>query len=818
MTTRRWLMLVFAAAAILLVLGRVVAGTYADYLWYQSLGATALWRMRIESLAILRLGFAVAAAIFAFLNLYAVRQSVVSLVFPRRLGNLEIGEEVPGRYLLVITVLLALVLATLLALPQDDWATFELARSGHVFGELDPYFGADLGFFVYWLPFESELWEWAFSCVAVVSITVVLLYALTPSLRWQRGGLYVSTYVRRHFTVLMGLFVLLLAWSFRLEMYSLLANGSGVGGAFTYVDHRVGIPGDLLLALVALGAALIVIWAGFAGQFRLAGISVLCLVVLALVVREVAPLVVEHSGTDAERSTREQPYTGTRATYSRRAYAVDAIAAADSTMAFASLTAALPYVSIWDPPALASAIDGDRAVEDRLSRIAWRALPSALAAEIVDPPPPGAPERAPWTMSGVLAAGADDRGAPLRLADALTGSNDEEALEAPLVYPQATTVAVMPDSLRRVVGVPLESFSSRLANAWTWQNFSILSSELPQPHPTILTHRDVRDRIEKFVPFFVQGRRVQPLLLGDSLYWALHLYATSGDYPLSRHVVMMGDDRSYVHHAGVAIVQASTGDVSVVPDSVLEPIAQSWVQRLPSVFTSWTALPSGLREQLAPPIDGLYAQAAAFGEFGSRAGAGGQPPRRVPVLDGADSALAGDDIPFALPSRGTTALALPMIDDSDRLRGLLIGTGGANSVTAWAPLANPGDRWSAVIDRLRSIDSTGGTTREGQLTHGRVRTIPLRDGLAFIMPTYHWRPEGSPSLSRVAAFAGDSVRPIVPNAAILRAITGMPAIGPSPSLSALYQAMRDALRRGDWAAFGHAFDALGKAIERRSRP
>ncbi|HVX38928.1 MAG TPA: UPF0182 family protein [Gemmatimonadaceae bacterium] len=816
MRTRRWLMLVLAAAAVLLVLGRVVAGTYADYLWYESLGAAALWRTRITALTTLRLGFAAAAALFAFLNLYAVRQSVVSLVFPRRLGNLEIGEEVPGRSLLAVAIGLSLVIALLLALPEGDWIAFELARSGHVFAELDPYFGADLGFFVYWLPFEAELWSWMFSCVAVVSITVVLLYALTPSLRWQRGTLYVSSYVRRHFTVLIGVFVLLLAWSFRLEMYSLLANGSGAGGAFTYVDHRVGVPGDLLLALVALGAALIVIWAGFVGQFRLAGISVLALVVLALVVREVAPLVVDHSGTDAERAQREQPYLGTRATYSRRAYGVDAIVAADSTMAYPSVNAALPYVSIWDPPALAAAIDPDRAPEDRVSRIAWRALPSALAAEVVDPPPAGAPERAPWTMSGVLAAGADDRGAPLRLADAITGTNDEEALEAPLVYPGATTVAVIADSLRRVVGVPLESFASRFTNAWTWQNFSILSSELPQPHPTILTHRDVRDRVDKFVPFFTQGRRVQPLLLGDSLYWAVDLYATSGDYPLSRHVEMMGETRSYVHHAGVAIVQGSTGDVSVVPDSVLDPIAQTWVQRLPSVFTSWTALPSGLREQLAPAIDGLYAQAAAFGQFGSRTG--GEPQRRVPVLDGADTLLAGDDVPLALPVRGTTALVLPMIDDSDRLRGLLIGTGGANPLTAWAPLAAPGARWSAVIDRLRSIDSTGGGSREGPLAHGRIRTIPLRGGAAFVMPTYRWRAEGTPTLSRVAVLAGDSVRPIVPNAAILRAITGMPAIGPAPSLSALYQAMRDALRRGDWAAFGHAFDALGKAIERRTRP
>jgi hypothetical protein len=30
--------------------------------------------------------------------------------------------------------------------------------------------------------------------------------------------------------------------------------------------------------------------------------------------------------------------------------------------------------------------------------------------------------------------------------------------------------------------------------------------------------------------------------------------------------------------------------------------------------------------------------------------------------------------------------------------------------------------------------------------------------------------------------------------------------------------MRDALRRGDWAAFGRAFDALGRALEGRKTP
>jgi uncharacterized membrane protein (UPF0182 family) len=70
-----------------------------------------------------------------------------------------------------------------------------------------------------------------------------------------------------------------------------------------------------------------------------------------------------------------------------------------------------------------------------------------------------------------------------------------------------------------------------------------------------------------------------------------------------------------------------------------------------------------------------------------------------------------------------------------------------------------------------------------------------------------------PTLNRIAALAGDSLQSLAPS--------GMPspvAVFPPPTgdlrsgANALYAQMRDALRRGDWVAFGRAFDALGRAL------
>jgi uncharacterized membrane protein (UPF0182 family) len=805
-------MVALGAAAVLLILGRALAGVYADYLWYDSLGAVALWRTRLSAVVTLRVASTIAAGLFAFANLYAVRQSVVSLVFPRRLGNLEIGEEVPGRYLMIAAVGLSVLLGVLLALPQQDWTVFELARSSRPFGEVEPYSNEDLSFFVYWLPFENSLWTWAFFSVIIVAVAVIALYALTPSLKWQRGSVIATTYVRRHLTVLVGVLLLMLSWSFRLDKYGLLLAGSGAEGAFSYVDFSFGFPGDLILSVTTLGAALIVMWAGFVGQLRLAGISVLTVVVLSLAIREVVPAIAQHSGTDAERVARERSYLGTRATFTRRAYAIDPMPRADSTLAYPSLSAALPFVPVWDPPALSRAIDGGRAGDVTSVRIGWRASPVGLLADVVDPPPPGASARAPWTLARTIAAAADDRGGPLRVAGPTASAIDDTPLEAPLVFPGASTYSVIADSLTHSVGTPLQPWLARLAYAWSLQNFRLLTGDLPQPHPTIVVHRDVRERVALLAPFFAQGRRIEPLLVGDSLYWGIDLYSVSSTYPLSRHVWLVGEERSYLRHAAVAVVQASTGEINIVPDSTLDPIAASWARRLPSVFGTWNALPPSIPALLPAAIDGLGAQAIAFGRYGGKTD--DDPPRHVPTLDGADTSLITDPLPIVLPGAQTTAIALPLVDDTDRLRGLLIGTGGPSRRTLWYPLATPGPRWSAVLDRLRSVDSAGSAARDGPLVPGRVRAVPVRSGIGLVQPRYRWRPPGVPTLNRVAVLVGDTARSIPPNSASTTraADVPVPAGDLKASVAALYAAMRDALRRGDWVAFGRAFDALGRAV------
>ena len=796
---RRWALLLLAGMAITLLLGRGIAQIYTDYLWYASLGNADVWRAKMASLLILRLGCGIAATLFVFANLYAVRQSVVSLVLPRRIGNLDFGEEVPRQQLTWTAAILSGLLGIALAWSQSDWSSFLAARIGQPFQESDPYFVADLGFFVYRLPLELSLFTWAMTVVLIVIGLVVLLYALTPSLRWEQGGLYVSGYVRRHLAMLAGALLLVLAWHYRLEMYSVLGNGSAPDGTFTALDHRVGIPASLLLSIVTLGAGLTVLWAGWTGQLRLAFAALTGVIVAAVAARQMAPFIAKRAGANRDSAAREREYEATRAGYTRRAFAVDRIVAADSGIAFRVLEDAAANVPVWDDGALRRA--SDRAL--RGASVGWFASDSGILAVVPSLSGSG-------TLLAYAASAVEENGAPSRALRDVSGDSP-----AVLIVPDSSARSiVVADSTGRIAAPALIDPVARFAHALSMQDFRVWFGNLPGPSPKLATRRTVRERIAALAPFFAQGTTIAPMWHADSLVWAVELYASSGTYPLSRRVMVADAERAYFQHSATALVNATTGRTVLVIDSLPDPIASTWFARFPKLFVRPTALPASLRRQLPPARDGARAQAAAFGRYGTRSDA--DVPRHLPDDEGPDSALAGTPDPvIAFPRLGTTGYVLPLLDRSERLHGVLIALGGPSHRSVWLRAGDSAPVWSEALDRLRAAD----TISASLLVRGYVRTVPLADRIVLAQPRYDWRGGGAPRLLYITAITGDSVR----SARTLFQLAGrMPdttvVTGDLRTRALrLYEEMRRASARGDWHAYGRAFDALGALLRERRR-
>lgn len=827
MGPRRWLIASAVSVALFLLLGKALAGVYVDYRWFAALGAESVWWARVENLLILRGLSGLIATVFFFLNLYAVRHSVVSLVLPRRVANIEIGEEVPSRYLLLAVIAMSVLFGALLAFPQDDWTSLALVRWGQPFREADPYFEYDLGFWTYWLPFETSLHVWSLIALLAATTVVVFLYALTPSLRWERGTLHVSGYVRRHLSLLGALLIFLLAWSYRLDGLGLLISGSGPAGAFTSADWKVGVPANFVLAFVTAAAAVLVGWAAWTGQMRVAFIAVTVVLALSLGLRQLLPPLAQRLAGPIDPVLRESGYLGTRAGYTRRAYAVDRVIAGDSAVArvaLPSLRESVQSLSEWDPGAIKRAIERRR--QGIVSgAIGWASDSSRLVAVAAQRPagPDGVDPFTPWTVTRIRSWTSDDRGGITGIGGG--GVEEGGAIPAALVYDSAAGPLVVSDRDGDVDAPEISGWASRLAHAWDQQNIRLMFSDVDVREPRMLLHRDVHDRLRMIAPFFWQSAHLTPIVWRDSLYWAVHLYSATDYYPLSEHTRLAGEDVSYVRHAATAIVQAHSGHVTLVADSVLDPIAATWVRHFPSVFSNWSAVPAAVAMNIPPPIESAVAQAAAFARVGMRAEP--SPAAHLAATFGGDTLFAGAwRPPYLAPPNARVSWTTPVLDAADRVRGLIIAVGGPQPATYWYPLAEPALRWPAVIERLARVPDTPAPPREVSLRRGPVHVVPLRGGsAAYLQTTYAWRSDAAPTVARVAIHGAGATRDSVAFGATLGEAAGVRpepqdsnAVSLTPAnfrqrVNALYMAMRDALRRGDWPAFGKAYDDLGRVLQ-----
>jgi uncharacterized membrane protein (UPF0182 family) len=342
--------------------------------------------------------------------------------------------------------------------------------------------------------------------VAAVSMLVVILYSLTPGLRWERVGVRMSAHVRRHLSVLAALLLFITMWSYRLESYDLLLNGSGERGAFSYADHQWLLPGLLLLSIVTAAAAITVLLSGWTGQLRTSFVAVTAVIILSIAVQELVPQVVRRVTPKSAQIARERSYLEIRQDFTRNAY--DSNAVLDDSMRRSAVSAAIDSVS-------------GNAIGQQLLR------------------------------------------------------------QDSLVYPGARGIVTVSDPQLAVEGQRLGDGLSRIGYAWAYQSADLLSDSIPR-RARVVAERDVRSRVHRLAPLFSQGNIVEPRFHADTLYWMVDLYMASGDYPLSQHVVLGGDVRSFFRHAGTALVNGRTARVLIAADPTPDPISQAWISAFPN--------------------------------------------------------------------------------------------------------------------------------------------------------------------------------------------------------------------------------------------
>lgn len=810
MGARRGLFGFLAAGALALLAGRALAGIYADWALHDAHGFGELWRAKATTILLLRGGALAFAGAYAFAHFYAVRQSIVSLVLPSQLGGLDIPEEIPSGRLTLLAFLLALLVAIGFALLPIDWTQAALALEGVRFGEVDPYLQRDLGFYVAWLPWERTLQARLMALTIVLAACVTALYALTPSLRWTSRGLYISTWVRRHLAVLGGSVVALIGWGWNIDRFERLSPGSGVWldatteAVFTAFDHRIALPFRAITSFATLPIAVVLVYAGWRGYLRTALTMLSLLVLLGPVASAVLPLVAKQPLETPQGRASQRPYTNTAALYTRRAFGVDEIRRDDvARVPRARLSRS---VSAWDPAAVAAIADGGRG-RDSTVGVAWSASASGLEAIAIQ----RSPDASVWGSLRFAAPSGDDAGRPFYAPSLGDGRFDEV-----LVHPGAGGPVLVPDRRGDLAAPDFETSTQRIALAWAEQDPRLLLREVPRPRPTLMVARDVEQRLRRLLPFFTLGPTWTPYARSDSLYWFVEAFSAAARYPLSEAVTLAGRPYRYIQHAATIVVQAQTGQVLVIPAERQDPLLRAWIGMADATFTPLAAAPEWIRRERPPAVDWLLVQGGGLSLVGFPDDSVGA--RRLTRPDDADADLAlGGPTFFAYDSLGTLGWALPVdLPWAGRTLGMLVARGGTDRRTEY--LADETARWTTILEGLQGAADRAGFGRSlPNARRGRVQAVPTPDGALWVQSYYDWPRDGEPRLAGVVvsgrggAVAARSLAEVLGER---RAETGLEGDAFRERVARLYDALQAAQRAGDWRAYGEAWAALGRLLQR----
>jgi uncharacterized membrane protein (UPF0182 family) len=247
----------------------------ADWLWFREIGLERVFLTKLAAQwTIGLLSGAIAFAVLYGNARYALRGLVVGEMRVRdpitdisQLASV-IGTQA-ARVMRVLalpwTALVAFVVALAMA---SQWNTALQAIHRTPFGETDPIWGRDIGWYVFSLPAIEAVMSFAFSLI-ILSLLLVAVPIHFARAETGRAGepLVIPLHARQHLSMLAAL--LLLVLGLRTELVSipgLLFNEHLPLTGASYVDLHVRVPAMHLLAAGALIGAALIAWSGTRGR------------------------------------------------------------------------------------------------------------------------------------------------------------------------------------------------------------------------------------------------------------------------------------------------------------------------------------------------------------------------------------------------------------------------------------------------------------------------------------------------------------------------------------------------------------------------
>ena len=638
-----------------LIFGRAIARFYVDFLWHDALGRNDVFWGALQAKLTLFGVFFVAFIVIAGLNLL-IADRAAPTQFPANVHPyVERFHELFGQRLRVVRYGIALLFALLLALPAvalwQDWLLFRNARE---FGIADAQFSADIGFYVFQLPFLSFLLNWLYAALIVVLLLTAAAHILNGGVVFVSPVPVIRQATKAHIAVLLAVLAVVKAADYWLDRYAVTSSQTGIVQGATYSVVNAQLPAIMLLILIALLTAGLYLSVVRTGSFRMPLIASALWLVVALVGGVIYPAVVQALVVNPNQQEREQEYIARNVDATREALNLTDVDV--RTINFGALTAGeveddlapLDNVRLLNPTQMVERFKVDR------GEVAGLTIDDLdVDRYVLDDSSDGQPEQVlvaarELQLSGVTNTGwqglhlINTRGCGLVLAP--TGRVLESQrpdyrtveLERPELYfsPILTGYAIAntssaerecsePHQYEGTLGVEMSSFTRRAAFALAFLDYNVLGFGGIQDDSQMLWVRGINDRLQKLAPFLSYDADPYPVAVDGRTVWVTDAYTTSSRYPYAQRIgdvqrspeSGLDNNDNYVRNSVKAVVDAYSGDVTFYVVDEQDPILRAWRGAFPDLFTPLSEMPEELQDNLRYPEDLFRIQTDVYSKY-----------------------------------------------------------------------------------------------------------------------------------------------------------------------------------------------------------
>ncbi len=653
--------LIIVVTVVLSILLVVISGYIQKGLWMQQLGYSGIFWTLLDLRWELFGGAFVIAFLYVWINLRLAAgsgQTTRTITLPRQSPDgPPIGVQISPLFVKLAMAALAVFAAlNFAAMFYGQWDQYLRFRYGGSFGLTDPLFGADVGFYVFRLPFYEVL-QTSLSILALITLVAVLVfYAYSGALGISRSGPMPgrSSKAVRHLSILLFVLVASWGWGFYLDHFDLLYSTLGVVyGAGYAADHVTRIAYWVMVGAAAALCALLALnflRPRFRAMVVASGIYVALYVIAVLLL----PTLVQRYIVQPSELALETPYLKRNIEFTRKAYSLDGIQET-SYPALADLTSdviarnedTIQNVRLWDWRPLLQMYQ--QAQEIRLYYHFYQAdvgryhLPDGyhqvvlsareLSAQLPAEAQTWVNQKLQFThgyglvmsfVSKTVGGGFPDyliENIPPQSAYGLTIRQPDiyygESMPGYRIVATRVKEFDFPKGNQNVYtsyqgtgGVPLDSLWKRLLFTWTQSDINILLTSYLEPSSRIQIWRNVQQRVGQVAPFLRLDSDPYPVVSEGKLYWIQDAYTVSDHFPYSTpHAAGFSEGLNYIRNSVKVVVDMYDGTVRFYVMDPSDPVLAAYRRAFPGVFLDLDQLSPDLKAHLRYPEDLFSIQA-----------------------------------------------------------------------------------------------------------------------------------------------------------------------------------------------------------------